>query len=252
VALDTEALYDSNATAWTRRKPFSISDFTGRPPVFELCGAVEGQRVLDLGCGEGYCTREMAARGAAPVLGVDLSAKMIESARKQEAETPLGIEYRQGDVRDLDLPDASFDLVLAVFVFSYVNVEDMKRAFREVRRLLTPGGRFVFAVPHPGLPVMRPCEPPFYFDAAGVGYFSGTDTRCEGEIGCVDGSALPVQLVHRPLESYFEALGEAGFTTLPTLRELRVTEAHVERHPELFRPLVDVPLHLAFRLDVPA
>ena len=249
--METEDLYDSNAKSWTRRAPNSISDFTGRPPVFELCGPVDGHRVLDLGCGEGYCTREMAARGGVPVLGIDLSAKMIEQATKQEAEHPLGIEYRQGDVRALDLPDASFDLVLAVFVFSYVGVADMTRAFHEVKRVLAPGGRFVFSIPHPSLPFVRPCEPPFFFDAAGAGYFSGTDTRYEGEIGCVDGTVLPVQLVHKPLERYFAALAEAGFTTMPTVRELRVEEAHVEAHPELFAPLVDVPLHMAFRLDMP-
>jgi len=247
--METEALYDRNAASWSRTRPHSISDFTGRPAVFTLCGAVEGQRVLDLGCGEGYCTREMAARGASRVLGIDLSTRMIELARKREAELGQGIEYAQGNVVALDLEDEAFDLVLAVFVYSYMSADEMARAFAQVKRVLAPGGRFVFAVPHPSLAFVRPQAPPFYFDTGGHGYFSGRDRRSEGEIGCVDGSSLPVQMVHKPLEDYFDALRTAGFDRLPTLRELRVLPEHLEAHPALFSPLVDVPLHLAVRVE---
>lgn len=226
-----------------------MSDFTGRPAIFELCGAVEGQRVLDLGCGEGYCTREMARRGAREVHGIDLSASMIELARKQEEQQGLGIQYAQGNVIDLDLPAAAYDLVLGVFVFSYVGVDEMQRAFAEARRVLAPGGRFVFAVPHPCLPFMRAQEPPFYFDTRGSGYFSGRDRRHEGEIACIDGSSLPVQMVHKPLEDFFAALASAGFDRMPVVRELRALDAHVKAHPDLFGPMLDVPLHLAIRVD---
>jgi SAM-dependent methyltransferase len=139
--------------------------------------------------------------------------------------------------------------VLAVFVFSYVSVDEMTRAFGEVRRVLAPGGRFVFAVPHPSLAFLRPAEPPFWFDAGGRGYFSARDVRCEGEIACIDGSALPVQMVHKPIEDYFEALSAAGFERLPVVRELRVLPEHMAAHPDLFGPLADVPLHLAMRVE---
>jgi SAM-dependent methyltransferase len=247
--MEPEALYDRHAGRWSRTGPRSLSDFTGRPAVFTLCGPVAGQRVLDLGCGEGYCTREMAARGAARVRGIDLSAGMIELARKREAELCQGIEYAQGNVVALDSEDAAWDLVLAVFVFSYVTHDEMTRAFAEVRRVLAPGGRFVLALPHPSLPFVRDPKPPFYFDAREHGYFSARDVRLEGEIGCIDGTRLPVQMVHKPLEDLFDALGAAGFTRMPTVRELRVLPEHVGAHPELFGPLVDLPLHLALRVE---
>ena len=248
--METEALYDENASSWGRTKPKSISDFTGRPAVFEMCGPVEGQRVLDLGCGEGYCTREMAARGAGEVFGIDLSARMVELAKKREQELRQGIRYAQGNVQRLALPDGHFDLVLGVFVFSYMSAEDMASAFVEARRVLAEGGRLVFAVPHPSLPFVREAAPPFYFDTGRRGYFSGRNARSEGEIGCVDGTALPVQMVHKPLEDYFAALAGAGFDRMPVVRELHVEEEHLAQHPGLFEPLVDVPLHLAIRVDL--
>lgn len=247
--MNTEQLYDRNAGSWSRTRPTSISDFTGRPAVFDLCGDVRGQRVLDLGCGEGYCTREMAARGSRQTLGIDLSGAMIEQARKREQASPLGIEYRQGNAVSLDTGDSRFDLVLAVFVFSYVTCAEMELAFREVRRVLAENGRFVFAVPHPGLPFMREQRPPFYFDTRGDGYFSGLDRRYEGQIDCVEGPSLPVHLVHKPLESYFDALGRAGFDRMPIVRELRVLDAHLAERPDIFAPIADLPLHLAFRVE---
>ena len=248
--METRTLYDRNAGGWRRKRPNSISDFTGRPAVFELCGPVSGQSVLDLGCGEGYCAREMAARGATRVLGIDLSPGMLALAREQEEDEPFGIEYRAGDVGQLALGGERFDLVLAVFVFSYVRVDVMRRAFAEARRALAPRGRFVFAVPHPSLAFLRPPEPPFYFDTCGRGYFSARDERSEGEIHCVDGRRLPVQMVHKPLEDYFEALRDAGFERMPEVRELRVLPQHLAAHPELFGPLADVPLHLAIRAEL--
>lgn len=246
----TEELYAQNAGSWSRTRPTSISDFTGRPAVYELCGDVRGARVIDLGCGEGYCTREMARRGAREMLGIDLSGPMIELARQLESRDPLGIQYREGNVVRLDVDAERFDLVLAVFVFSYMTCDEMERSFREVRRVLASGGRFVFAVPHPSLPFMREQRPPFFFDMRGQGYFSALDGRYEGRIDCVDGRSLPVGLVHKPLEKYFDALRSAGFERLPIVRELRVLDAHLAEHPSLFRPIADLPLHLAIRVDV--
>lgn len=247
--MKTEELYARNAAEWSRTRPTSLSDFTGRPAVFDLCPDPKGLRVLDLGCGEGYCTREMARRGAERTLGIDLSAEMVAHARRRELADSLGIEYRVGNVKSLEIDDQSFDLVLAVFVFSYVSQAEMESAFREVRRVLAEEGSFVFSVPHPCLPFMHEPEPPFFFDMRGAGYFSGLDGRFEGQIDCIDGRSLPVGLVHKPFECYFNALRHAGFERMPIVRELRVLDAHLSVHPEFFRPVVDLPLHLAFRVD---
>src|SRR6185503_14393888 len=93
---DTRALYTENARSWVRDQPTSLSDFTARPRVLELCGDLAGKQVLDLGCGEGYVARQLARAGAA-VVGIDLSSGMIEQARQAEEALPLGIRYAVGD-----------------------------------------------------------------------------------------------------------------------------------------------------------
>ena len=154
-------LYDRSAGRWQRRAPSSLSDFTGRPAVFALCEPVEGKRVIDLGCGEGYCSRELRRRGAASVLGADISEQMLELARAQAPEQQLGIEYQVGDIRNLDVADDTYDLATAVFVFNYITTEEMTDALTEIRRILAPGGSFVFSVPHPAFPFLRDNTAPF-------------------------------------------------------------------------------------------
>lgn len=119
----------------------------------------------------------------------------------------------------------------------------------EAARVLRPGGKFVFAVPHPSLAFVREEAPPFFFTRGTNGYFSGRDTQFEGKIWRRDGEAVRVRCVHKTLDDYFRALAKAGFRFLPDVQELHVTEEHLALDPAFFEPLRDVPLHVAFRLE---
>ncbi|MBW4616954.1 MAG: class I SAM-dependent methyltransferase [Desmonostoc vinosum HA7617-LM4] len=246
----TQNLYNSTASQWIRSEPSSLSDFTARPFILELCEPITGLRVLDLGCGEGYCSRELRRRGAAQVHGIDLSQAMINAARSQEAEETLGISYEVGCATDLkQFDDGTIDLVVAVFLFNYLTTTQTQQCMAEVARLLSPGGRFVFSVPHPSFPYIHKGEYPFYFQVEGAGYFSKRDQQFPGRIWKRDGSWLNVQLVHKTLEDYFDALKNAGFNTMPTLRELKVTPEHLAVDESFFSPLIDIPLHLAIQIS---
>jgi SAM-dependent methyltransferase len=102
-------------------------------PVVELLDPKPGERVLDLGCGDGYLTAKLASLGCS-VLGVDASAAQIEAARK------LGLDARVADGHKLEF-DSEFDSV-----FSNATLHWLKRpdeAIDGVWRALKPGGRFV-------------------------------------------------------------------------------------------------------------
>ncbi len=244
--LPPQELYDASAADWVRVEPVMLSDFTARPAVLELCKPLEGARVLDLGCGEGYCARQLARAGAGRVVGIDASSAMIGAAAAAEARQPNAIVYRQGDATDLSqLADESFDVVLAMFLFNYLSLSSLRACLGEVRRVLATGGRFVFAVPHPSYPLLSEPGASFGFDMEGAGYFSGRDRRFSGRIGKRDGSSLNVQLCHKTLEDYFDALSAAGLGRIQALRELGVTAELEELDPGFFGPLRDRPLHLA-------
>ena len=253
-APSTATLYDDNARQWARHDRVLLSDFTARPFVLDALAPLNGAHVLDLGCGEGYVARQIAALGAASLFGVDISAEMIQNARR--AVTPEGTCAMRFEVADAasrtEFPRSTYDRIVAVFLFNYLTRAEMTAVLRCARELLAPGGTFVFTVPHPCFPYMRAPSAPFYFDTQGQNYFSGVDQTYAGHIWRRDGAGVPVRCVHKTFADYFTALAEAGFTALPDVVELRVTEEHVKLDPAFFSPLDGYPLHVLFRIVAPA
>jgi ubiquinone/menaquinone biosynthesis C-methylase UbiE len=100
--------------------------------------------VLDLGCGAGVLMERLLESGF-DVDGVDVSEDMLALARERLKRFPPG-SYRLGQANCEKLPfeDGSFDLVLCMGVFGYV--EDVDRAVGEIRRVLKPGGVFMMSV----------------------------------------------------------------------------------------------------------
>ena len=110
--------------------------------VREALGAKAGERIVDVGCGPGFYVDEIAEQvgDAGSVAGVDQSTAMLDvAARRTGARS--NVAFHQGDAGALPLPDAKFDAGLSVQVLEYV--EDVTGALRELRRVLTPGGRVV-------------------------------------------------------------------------------------------------------------
>ncbi|WP_444959839.1 methyltransferase domain-containing protein [Nocardiopsis sp. M1B1] len=107
---------------------------------YALDRMVPGCSLLDVGCGPGSITADLARRVApGRVTAVDASAQAVELARASAREAGAdNIEFRVGDVHDLDLPDDSFDVVHAHQVLQHV--ADPVRALAEMRRVARPGG----------------------------------------------------------------------------------------------------------------
>ncbi len=246
--MDTKKVYNENAGKWLRFAPDSLSDFTARPFVFDACGDLNGRAVLDIGCGEGYCARELKRRGAGDYLGIDLSTEMISAAKSQEANDRFGIEYRACNVMEF-VPDRQFDLCVAVFLFNYLGTEEMQQVFSMVRNALHPNGEFIFSVPHPLFPFVRPEQAaPFYFASNGKNYFDAVNQELEGEIWKRSGEPLHVQCVHKTFGDYFDALRSAGFTGMPEVQELTVTPELATIDEAFFSPLLNIPLHVLFKV----
>jgi toxoflavin synthase len=151
--MPTPTDYDQIAEDYKRAKEHPWRLHVEQYTFLGLVGDVSGKSVLDLACGEGFYTRRLKQRGAARAVGVDLSQRMIDLAREEEARRPLGVEYVTEDAIKLKLGDA-FDLVVASYLLNYAQTaEQLLQMCQGIARHLKPGGRFVTVNNNPAQPV---------------------------------------------------------------------------------------------------
>lgn len=98
-------------------------------------------RVLEIGCGPGVDSHQLAQRGHR-VVGIDAAPRMIALARR---EFP-GVDFRVGDMRSLDFPPGSFDAIVALYSIIFLPKKEMSSALRQFAALLSPGGMLLLAV----------------------------------------------------------------------------------------------------------
>ena len=155
--------------------------------MLDLLGSPAGLRVLDLACGHGRLTRELARRGAL-VLGVDLSRALLDAAEDAERAEPLGIRYAHGDAAAPTWLDADrFDAVTCCFGLA-----------------LRPGGLFVFSILHPcfpGSPGVSSAWP------TGGRYHDERHWRADAQFSTL---RRQVGAHHRTLSTYFNTLRHHG------------------------------------------
>jgi ubiquinone/menaquinone biosynthesis C-methylase UbiE len=143
------ARYDEIADFYDGKVGDDLSD-SAALALLDLLGDVHGRRMLDLACGQGRVSRELARRGAS-VVAVDISERLLEKARALEANEPLGIEYRKVDATSpQDLASEEFDG--AVCHFGLSDIDELGAALATVARALRADGFFVFSILHPCFP----------------------------------------------------------------------------------------------------
>jgi len=194
------------------------------PALRALLPPLRGRAVLDLGCGYGWLCRWARAQGAARVIGVDLSERMLERARAETADA--GIEYVRADLEDLAPPAGPFDLVYSSLAFHYVVA--LPRLLGRIHEALGAGGALVFSIEHPLY--TAPTKPGWSESAAGRKTWPVEGYLEEGPRS-TDWLSKGVLKQHRTIATYVNALVEAGFT-VTHLHEWGPSAEQVAAHPE--------------------
>ena len=213
-----ETIYDRHVQFYLDFVDRNLADENGLWHVLlsrfkEILGdRVKGARICDIACGEGYLSRSLAQLGPQEVIGIDLSAALIDIADQRKNASNLS--YRVDDAQQLQtFSDASIDI--AVSQLAIMDIPDHRALFRSVRRVLKAGGTFVFSMLHPCFetPFHAPEESPFLVDTNGTaiayvvrrygseGFWQSGGTGVRGHMGAY----------HRKLSTLLNELLAAGF-----------------------------------------
>lgn len=119
-----------------------INELIEIPALYRMLAPVAGASIVELGCGAGALARRLADAGAAHVVAVDSSHRMLSLAGRHPR-----IRYLRADLERLTLPEQCADLVVSSLALHYV--ADYQNLVQRVAGWLRPGGRFVFSIEHP-------------------------------------------------------------------------------------------------------
>jgi SAM-dependent methyltransferase len=259
-AIEVARHWEANAEAWTRQSRAGYDvyrDALNTPAFLAVLPSVEGLSGLDVGCGEGSNTRQLARLGAA-MHAVDIAPTFIRHAQATEDSDPLGIVFLTGDGTALPFADFSFDFVTAFM--SLMDMPDQERVLKEIQRVLRPGGFLQFSILHP---CFVPPHRKVLREADGTvraieiaGYFDSID----GRVDTFWFETLPraereqvapfrVPRFHRTLSGWVEIIRRAGLT-IDRLGEPCADAALAQAEPVLADTRV-APLFLQVRAVKP-
>jgi SAM-dependent methyltransferase len=137
-----------------------FADLAQLDALIEATGLCQGQRILDLGCGDGRITEYLSDRTGAHLTGLDLIPEAIRLARERTAAKAERLAFVVGDVNALNLPPAEFDAILSIDTIYFS--QDYARSIDRLAAALRPGCRMAFLYSYG----WEPGVPPEAFDAA--------------------------------------------------------------------------------------
>ncbi len=196
---------------------------------------LKGKRVLDLGCGFGWHCLYAVEQGAKSVIGIDISERMLNEARKK-TESSL-VEYVRKPIEDIDYLPNTFDVVISSLVFHYI--ESFGDICDKVNHCLISGGDFVFSVEHPIFTAYGGQD--WFYDGQGNRLHWPVDKYFIEGIRKANFLGEEVMKYHKTLTTYVKGLIKAGFE-ITGLVEPEPNEHLLKTNPkmldELRRPMM--------------
>ena len=225
----TQNIYDDpNFFAGYATLDRSVKGLDGAPewPALQaMLPAIENKQIIDLGCGYGWFCRWAQGQGAAKVLGLDVSEKML--ARAREMTQSPAIDYEIRDLDTLQLPAESLDLAYSSLALHYL--QHIDGLFATLFQALKPGGMLVFSAEHPIY--TAPLKQGWYVDAEGQKSWPVSHYQQEGE-RISNWFADGVKKQHRKLATWINALIAAGFV-IEHVEEWGPDAAQIAANPAL-------------------
>ncbi|MEE0139668.1 class I SAM-dependent methyltransferase [Fusobacterium ulcerans] len=186
----------------------------------------KGKKVLDLGCGFGWHCIYAMEQGADSAVGIDISSKMLEEAKKKTKFS--NVEYIQMPIEDINFEADSFDVVISSLAFHYV--ESFENICKKVNNCLVKGGEFIFSAEHPVFTAQG--REDWYCDESGnILHWPVDSYYLEGKRESVFLGEKVVKY-HKTLTTYLNTLLKTGFE-ITGIVEAQPSEEMLKIIPEM-------------------
>lgn len=210
------------------RSEKNYNDLLEQPEMAKLLPPLSGKAVLDAGCGYGANCRSFSECGAERVIGIDISKKMLEKARR---ENSLGnIEYLEKDMADISDLEGPFDLVYSSLAFHYV--KDFEKLIQDIHGLLAPRGVLLFSQEHPVVTATKDYRG--HFDD--FGHYVFGDYQAEGK-RYGTWFVKDVESYHRTAATILTTIAKNGFRITDVIEPVPSSMALRER-PDLEKDFI--------------
>ena len=237
---DNDAFYEN--FKGLRSSEINFNEVIETPIITAMLPPLKDKRILDIGCGMGQHAVQYSKAGAASVLGIDISEKMLEYAR--ENSSAENITYRRLAFEDLEQLDERFDVITSSLAFDYS--EDFALLMKKIYALLNDGGFLVFSMSHPISTAYDGVYDRYTRTEKGERLYANLHNYgIEGERHfkwVVD----DYEVYHRKISTLINCIASAGFI-IEECQESTVPDDILKEHPDMFGGVVHHPDFIFFR-----
>ncbi len=257
-AKETIDWYDNNADEFTAHiqdpaaSPYHA--YYEKPAIYAELPDLKTKSVISLGCGSGEDTQYLKSQGASKSIGIDISQKLIDIAKKNHPDCAFHVM----DMEHLDFDSKSFDLVYSSLAMHYLQ-GGFTKAFREAFRVLKKGGTFLFSGGHPIVSSFTYLQDNEKTRDRRLGSTVNRENDTEQVFGDYltarpiknEQGILQVIIWHQPLSDTINQLIETGFI-LDKVIEPKPTEGFKDISPRHYERLSKIPEIVIFKAHKPA
>jgi SAM-dependent methyltransferase len=208
-----------------RESGAELNQVLEQPAVRSLLPELNGKTVLDLGCGTGVLSRYLVRQGAKRVVGVDISKKMLATARKETRDER--IIFIESAIEDFDFTSEQFDLTVSSLAFHYL--ADLDAVFGKINACLKEDGLIVFSMEHPIITCSQGIHLGWETDKTGQKKYWQVDAYSQEGIRRSHWHVDGVVRYHRKLSSILNSLFSSGFWINKIWEPHALEEAEQER-----------------------
>ena len=237
---DNDTFYEN--FAGLRSNEINFNEVIESPIITTMLPDLKGKKILDIGSGMGQHAMQYSKAGAASVLGIDISEKMLAFAKENNSAD--NITYRRLAFEDIASLDMKFDVITSSLAFDYS--EDFGKLMKDIHALLNDGGYLVFSMSHPISTAYDGTYDRYTRTEDKVRLYANLHNYGIEGLRRIKWVVDDYEVYHRMFSTLINCMAGAGFV-IEECQESRVPDDILAKYPDRFGGVIHQPDFIFFR-----